>query len=307
LPTVDTTDAKMSPIFLSGAKVEFNDQYKLNSFAPPVRKSVSAPSSPMVASFGKLSRTPSTGSRPTVMEVAQALKNQAEKVPFSPIGDEIGSTSNETSEIPSNPRGSLSQMQAEKRRSTYERYSAIILPPLKEEETPTPTPAGTLNLKNVQLINVKTSVPEEIVFVADDPLPKVHDKEDVTAPNVLSITRDEQSLPAIQVAKILEHPFPIPTVALDQQTISVEVLLLTGTSATPIAGAIDIFYESEILTIIHRIKSKSSGLASTFVWCWLGRRSNFGDREERKLHELAKRYGTSAVRSLIFLDSIRNV
>ena len=57
-----------------------------------------------------------------------------------------------------------------------------------------------------------------------------------------------------------------------------------------------VFYDTEILAIVHRVKSKASGLASTSVWCWLGKQSCFRDREEKKLHELSKRYGTSAVR-----------
>ncbi|KAF8897057.1 hypothetical protein CPB84DRAFT_1681849, partial [Gymnopilus junonius] len=74
----------------------------------------------------------------------------------------------------------------------------------------------------------------------------------------------------------------------------VEVLAITGTTATPLSRGFEIFYDTEILVIIHRVKSKSSGLASTFVWCWLGRKSTLGDREEHKVDDLAKRYGTSA-------------
>jgi len=35
--------------------------------------------------------------------------------------------------------------QAEKRKSSYEKYSAIILPSLPEEKTPAPSPSGTLS------------------------------------------------------------------------------------------------------------------------------------------------------------------
>lgn len=70
---------------------------------------------------------------------------------------------------------------------------------------------------------------------------------------------------------------------------------IIGTTASPITGTVDVFYDTEILAIIHRVKSKSTGLASTSVWCWLGARSTLGDREGRKLEDLAKRYGTKAV------------
>jgi len=68
-----------------------------------------------------------------------------------------------------------------------------------------------------------------------------------------------------------------------------------------------VFHDTEILAIVHRVKSKASGLASTSVWCWLGKQSSLRDREEKKLHELSKRYGTSAVRfsvktPLLFVD-----
>ena len=83
----------------------------------------------------------------------------------------------------------------------------------------------------------------------------------------------------------------------DVQTISVEVLTIVANSATAINRSHDIFYDTEILSVIHRTKSKSSGLATTEVWCWLGKQTRLGDREDKKLNELAKRYGTSPVRS----------
>jgi len=100
------------------------------------------PSSPV-----KHSRIPSTGNRPTVMEVAQALNSlpndkqevQPSNIPATTMQDIL------ISPTPvSGPKVSLSQAQAEKRRSNYERYSAIILPSLPEEATPVSSPAGTL-------------------------------------------------------------------------------------------------------------------------------------------------------------------
>lgn len=112
----------------------------------------------------------------------------------------------------------------------------------------------------------------------------------------LLVDYDEIPLPHIDFLKFLKPTIRTSATAPDTQTVSVEILALTGTTATPLTRSLDIFYETEILVVIHRTKSKSSGLASTSVWCWLGRKNMLGDREERKLQELAKRYGTTAVR-----------
>lgn len=111
---------------------------------------------------------------------------------------------------------------------------------------------------------------------------------------------DEIPFPRIDFSKFIKPTTRTSTATPDELTVSLEILTLTGTTATSLTRSLDIFYETEILVIIHRTKSKLSGLASTSVWCWLGRKSILGDREERKLQELAKRYGTTAV-----LESIR--
>lgn len=102
---------------------------------------------------------------------------------------------------------------------------------------------------------------------------------------------------------------------IDASTISVEVLVISGSNATVIPlqkqhqeQAVTVFYDAEILAVIHRSKSKSSGLVSTAVWGWFGknmntntnrsqdsRELNGNELERRKLEELAKRYGTSLV------------
>lgn len=112
--------------------------------------------------------------------------------------------------------------------------------------------------------------------------------------------KPKASLPEVNISKLLNSPPKPSEQPADILTISVEVLVITGTTATPLSRNLDIFYDSEILAIVHRTKSKSTGLASTTVWCWLGRRSLLGDREERKIHDLSKRYGTSAVSKTIF-------
>ena len=104
-------------------------------------------------------RTPSSGNRTTAMDVAQALNGQLPS-PSSPgwmehrvdpsTWDEtpsntIGSTVEEATKHPvGSRRTNISALHAEKRKSSYEKYSAIMLPPLKEEVTPVTSPAGTL-------------------------------------------------------------------------------------------------------------------------------------------------------------------
>jgi len=109
------------------------------------------------------------------------------------------------------------------------------------------------------------------------------------------------SLDNVKVSELLKsRPRPSSN-ADDIQTISVDVFSIIGNAATLISKSPDIFYDTEILAIVHRVKSGASGLATTTVWCWLGKHTCLGDREEKKLKELANRYGTSAVGPPIIL------
>ncbi|KAF8441565.1 hypothetical protein L210DRAFT_3398836 [Boletus edulis BED1] len=78
--------------------------------------------------------------------------------------------------------------------------------------------------------------------------------------------------------------------------VSVEVLSVVHTSAVPVQRNTNVFYDGEVLVIVHRAKSRETGLVATKVWCWKGNKCHFGDKEEMKVGELARRYGTSAVR-----------
>lgn len=79
------------------------------------------------------------------------------------------------------------------------------------------------------------------------------------------------------------------------QSISVDVMTITGYAAISLSQDQSIFYDTEILAIIHRSKLLESGLVSTMVWVWQGKHSTLGEKEERKLQELARRYGTTPV------------
>lgn len=74
-----------------------------------------------------------------------------------------------------------------------------------------------------------------------------------------------------------------------------EVLAITGNATTPITADIHIFYDVEVRAIVHRFKSKASGLVTTRVFGWRGRQAEVGAAEAKKLGELATRYGTALV------------
>ena len=87
----------------------------------------------------------------------------------------------------------------------------------------------------------------------------------------------------------------------DLRTVSVEVMSVVHTNAIPVQRDTNVFYDGEVLVIVHRAKSRESGLVVTKVWCWKGRKCHFGEREERKVGELARRYGTLAVGVFFFV------
>jgi hypothetical protein len=78
---------------------------------------------------------------------------------------------------------------------------------------------------------------------------------------------------------------------------------IVGNTATSLTRDVDTFYDTELLAVIYRYKSKSSGLVSTQVWGWRGKQSHVGEKEEQKLQALAKRYGTSAVSATVLLSA----
>ncbi|KIJ49349.1 hypothetical protein M422DRAFT_246441 [Sphaerobolus stellatus SS14] len=110
---------------------------------------------------------------------------------------------------------------------------------------------------------------------------------------VITLTYQDTIPPAFNLNAILkETPFnPNPKT----QTLSVDVLLISGSTAAPVTQEPNVFYDTEIIGIVHRSKDKTGELVSNQVWIWKGRNSQFGPREERKATELAERYGTTPV------------
>lgn len=93
-------------------------------------------------------RIPSTGNRALVMEVAQAMseaqqgKEKEEKETTAVSAPAPALAPALARQVPS---AGLGGPPAEKRKSSYERYSAIAMPPLAEERTPVATPANTMS------------------------------------------------------------------------------------------------------------------------------------------------------------------
>lgn len=88
---------------------------------------------------------------------------------------------------------------------------------------------------------------------------------------------------------------------------SVEVINIVGGVATTITDNAHIFYDGEILAIVHRAKSRSLGLVTTNVWSWRGLRSQAGAQEERRLQELAKRFNSDLVFIVFKLSVCRDL
>lgn len=105
--------------------------------------------------------------------------------------------------------------------------------------------------------------------------------------------RHDRLPPAFNLQSVLkEVPF-FPD--LNLQTISVEIFSLSNYTATAVTRAPNVFYESEVVAVIHRAKETSRQLVSNKVWIWRGKHANMGEREERKASELAERFGTTRV------------
>lgn len=105
----------------------------------------------------------------------------------------------------------------------------------------------------------------------------------------------DEPLPTIDITELLDSGSSQHAPDADVQTISVDVMSVVGNMATAVSREPHVFYEHDVLAIIHRAKVRSTGLVSTKVWGWRGKRSPLGEREEQKLQGLARQYGTKLV------------
>lgn len=147
----------------------------------PTRKTT-PPKTP--ASPARHTRIPSTGNRALVMDVAQALAAQSALPEPKPVPQELPNMKpEEQMQVREEEAGGVdappdvkalaaswmhgpvrpstngaTRSNAEMRKSSYERYSAIAMPSVEEERTPASSPAGTLARSAV--LSVPDAIPE---------------------------------------------------------------------------------------------------------------------------------------------------
>ncbi|KAH8828504.1 hypothetical protein DL96DRAFT_1603512 [Flagelloscypha sp. PMI_526] len=264
--------------------------------APPRERSPGA--------AAKHARIPSTGNRATVMDVAQVMQERAESTsPISPRHPEptlvaepepiptpepVQPTPEPAAEPVSSPIArprAIAPGAAERRRSSYaDRYSS--LPPLVEETTPVASPANTYSRKAGE-VHATISL-EDISSKISEPKPSPEDQ-------IVSADLMQVPLPQYNIEYLVSARPAVLGLDPTTSTISVDVLSVSGNSAAVISKDANVFYETETLAIVRRYKSKTSGLVGTTLWAWRGRQADLGVREQQKLTELAKRYGTSVI------------
>ncbi|KAG9012779.1 hypothetical protein FRB93_001333 [Tulasnella sp. JGI-2019a] len=228
--------------------------------------------------------------------------------------------------IPRNlPPSHRDPIKAERRRSNLQdKYASIILPSLVEENTPAPTPFGSIARRDASATTMVDDGDSEPRISPTEPskrppsafimhqallehkaLIEVTDPSPApspaptgmatlvpeTAEEMVEISVSSDPMNRYFDVKNLAHPerrFALPP---NLGTISVEVLLVTGKSTSPISIDPHIFYDGEVRAIIHRYKSIE--LVSTRIFGWRGRQAEVGQEEAEKLGELATRFRTS--------------
>ncbi|KZT27958.1 hypothetical protein NEOLEDRAFT_1129845 [Neolentinus lepideus HHB14362 ss-1] len=301
---------------------------------------------PPVVTRPKHARIPSTGNRATVMDVAQVfneVRSRESSVSPAPISPSVPEPEPEPEQLPEPepkpapiPRLSrpLPAPPLQNRRTSYDKYSALMMPPLEEERTPAPSPAGSLARKAVapqedgepsptlvaeELKSVEKEEIEVKAIELQQPEKEEAEKKQIelkayepprpdvveslalepalqAAPEVVHFDHTDRPLPSVDVQALLKKKRPTSKADPNDITISVDVMTILGNTAAAVQKDSHVFYDTEVLAIIHRHKSKASGLVSNKVWGWCGKKARLEEREERKLQELAKRYGTTLER-----------
>jgi methionine aminopeptidase len=119
---------------------------------------------------------------------------------------------------------------------------------------------------------------------------------------IFSLAHDNPPLPTFNLSRLLAS-IPAAPKLTPGSVISVEAFVISGSSSTAVKNDPHIFYESEIIAIVYRGKSKPSGLVATTVWAWVGAKATMEDKEEAKLQEMANRFNTSLVWLKLFTGS----
>jgi hypothetical protein len=131
---------------------------------------------PISPSSPKHKRIPSTGNRALVMDVAQALNDYNANFDSESTNTQEESKSPVVELAPEPATKTTTPSTSEKRRSSYDRFSFVsVMPPLKEEVTPSGTPSGTLPRTSDLLSQVIS--PEKKVPVVEGRVPKMERNE----------------------------------------------------------------------------------------------------------------------------------
>lgn len=160
------------------------------------------------------------------------------------------------------------------------------MPTLEEVNTPVTSPANTLT--------------RTVGTTATTALNGHHSKEsslkESTVPSdMVQFDHQHQPLPKIDMNIFSRGELGPYQPDPNLKRISLDFLSLVGKTASAVKKDLGIFYDSEILAVIHRYKLMSSGLVETKVWAWIGRKAQLGEAESNKLQQLAKQYGTTLV------------
>ncbi|RDX50089.1 hypothetical protein OH76DRAFT_481347 [Lentinus brumalis] len=283
------------------------------------------PSSPVVDSPSKV-KSPAPPSSLGTSHADNAPEEEEEYTPpsvknlVSNWGPRTGGSNGDAVGASGTSRPStISAPPLEKRKSSYEKYSAFIMPPVAEERTPVPSPAGTLKQdaapdpalleeeeeEEVEVtkaekttdiavrLQEEVSIPEKEVpapVASQPPQPKAAAKD-----ALVRLVHSDEPLPHVNVDALYRAPRTTYKPDPDIATISVDVMTIVGSTATAVSANTHVFYDSEVLAVIHRAKVKSSGLVATKVWAWHGKRAQTGEKESQKVQELARRYGTAPI------------
>ncbi|TFK26480.1 hypothetical protein FA15DRAFT_667361 [Coprinopsis marcescibilis] len=258
----------------------------------PSGERVTTPTSPT-----RHTRIPSSGNRATVMEVAQALHDHAKSDTSTAPQTDVEETQVEEPVVQPRPPVIPVQSNAEKRKSSYDRFSIATLPPLKEEATPAPSPANTLTRSVTAEFYPKQDASDSSSILVGQPLrlDPVEDPPRTTIPVRIENNDSFEPLPDVDVSVMFEPMISGSITPEGSKTISVDLLSITESSSTTLTKDRSVFYSTEVLAVVHRSKTQSAGLVDTFVWCWIGDQAQCGEREKKVFHDLARRYGTTPI------------
>ena len=109
------------------------------------------------------------------------------------------------------------------------------------------------------------------------------------------VAHEDPPIPAFNLSRLLASVPATPKLA-PGAAISTETFLINGSSSTAINENMNVFYDGEIMAIVHRGKSKTTGLVATTVWGWIGSNATLSGKETTKLQDMSSRFNTSLVR-----------